>query len=150
VTLASSVPIDILLPDGSSRIPLLQRNAGARLFKTGAQLNDFLVGLNAAGGVGGQPLPLVDDSLRLGDSFSSFDLRVSKTFNIGERVRIQPMAEVFNLFNVTNVLGFSKSNYSGFGNTLGSATFGQPVTTAGGVFGSGGPRAFQFAARVTF
>lgn len=33
---------------------------------------------------------------------------------------------------------------------LRSSSFGQPVTTAGGVFGSGGPRAFQFAARVTF
>jgi outer membrane receptor protein involved in Fe transport len=150
VTLASSVPIDILLPDASRRVPQLQRNAGARLFKTGAELNAFLRGVNAGGGVGGQPLPLVDDNLRLGDSFSSFDLRVSKTFNIGERVRIQPLAEVFNLFNVTNVLGFSKSNYSGFGNTLGSPNFGKPITTAGGVFGSGGPRAFQFAARVTF
>ena len=73
------------------------------------------------------------------------------------------MVEVFNLFNVTNVLGFSKSNYSGFANVLvrdsndssspgflRSSSFGQPVTTAGGVFGSGGPRAFQFAARVTF
>jgi len=150
LTLASSVPIDILLPDASRRVPQLQRNAGARLFHTGAELNAFLRQINAAGGVGGQPLPLVNDSVRLGDGFSSFDLRVSKTFNIGERVRIQPLAEVFNLFNVTNVLGFSKSNYSGFGNTLGSANFGQPVTTAGGVFGSGGPRAFQFAARVTF
>jgi hypothetical protein len=88
--------------------------------------------------------------MRLGDSFSSLDLRVSKVFNVGERVRIEPIAEVFNLFNVTNVLGFSKSNYSGFGNVLGSSDFGRPVTTAGGVFGSGGPRAFQFAARVTF
>jgi hypothetical protein len=73
------------------------------------------------------------------------------------------MAEVFNLFNVTNVLGVSNVNYSGFGNVLvrdsndpatpgflRSSSFGQPVTTAGGVFGSGGPRAFQFAARVTF
>ncbi|MCM3900726.1 MAG: TonB-dependent receptor, partial [Pyrinomonadaceae bacterium] len=150
LTFASSVPIDILLPSGIRRVPQLQRNAGARLFKTGAELNAFLREINAAGGVGGQLLPLVDDSLRLGDSFSSVDLRVSKTFNVGEHVRIQPLAEVFNLFNVTNVLGVSKSNYSGFGNTLGSANFGKPVTTAGGVFGSGGPRAFQFAARVTF
>jgi hypothetical protein len=48
------------------------------------------------------------------------------------------------------VLGVSNVNYSGFGNVLGSPSFGQPVTTAGGVFGSGGPRAFQFAARFSF
>ena len=71
--------------------------------------------------------------------------------------------EVFNVFNITNVLGVSKSNYSGFANVLvrdsndqtsagflRSSRFGQPVNTAGGVFGSGGPRAFQFAARVIF
>jgi len=33
---------------------------------------------------------------------------------------------------------------------LKSSSFGKAVTTAGGVFGSGGPRAFQLAARVTF
>ena len=94
---------------------------------------------------------------------SSLDLRLSKVFKIGERWTIEPIAEVFNLFNVTNVLGVSNVNYSGFGNVLvrdnndpasagflRSSSFGQPVTTAGGVFGSGGPRAFQFAARVTF
>lgn len=163
LTLASGVPMDILLPDGSSRIPTLQRNAGGRLFQTGAELNDFIRQLNTAGGVGGQPLPLVRDDVRFSDNFSSFDLRVSKSFHVGERVQIQPIVEVFNLFNVTNVLGISKSNYSGFSNVLvrdnndptsagflRSSSFGQPVTTAGGVFGSGGPRAFQFAARVTF
>jgi hypothetical protein len=90
-------------------------------------------------------------------------LRVSKVFRLGERLSIEPLAEVFNLFNVTNVLGVSNVNYSGFSNVLvrdsndpsspgflRSSSFGQPVTTAGGVFGSGGPRAFQFAARVTF
>jgi hypothetical protein len=54
-------------------------------------------------------------------------------------------------------------NYSGFSNVLvrdsndptnagflKSSSFGRPVTTAGGVFGSGGARAFQFAARLTF
>jgi len=175
LTLASSVPLDILLPDGSSRVCELQRNAGARQFHTGAQLNAVLTQINAAGGslcpnadpsTGFKPrvlLPLVRDDLKFGDSFSSLDLRVSKVFKVGERLTIEPIAEVFNLFNVTNVLGLSNVNYSGFSNVLvpdstdpsnpasrRSSSFGQPVSTAGGVFGSGGPRAFQFAARVTF
>jgi hypothetical protein len=175
LTLASSVPLDILLPDGSSRVCELGRNAGAREFQTGAQLNAVLTQINAAGGslcpnadpsTGFKPrvlLPLVLDELEFGDSFSSLDLRVSKVFKLGERVTLEPIAEVFNLFNVTNVLGVSNVNYSGFSNVLvrdssdpgspgfnRSSSFGQPVTTAGGVFGSGGPRAFQFAARVTF
>ena len=175
LTLASSVPIDILLPDGSSRVCELQRNAGARQFRTGAELNAALSQINAAGGslcpnadpsTGFKPrvlLPLVREDLKFGDNFSSLDLRVSRVFTIGERWKIEPIAEVFNLFNVTNVLGVSNVNYSGVSNVLvrdsndpasagfvRSSSFGQPVTTAGGVFGSGGPRAFQFAARVTF
>jgi len=163
-TMASGVPMDILLPEGSSRIPQLQRNAGGRLFHSGAELNAFLKQLNAAN-VGSQtaPLPLVANDARFNDNFSSLDLRLSRPFKIGERVKIEPIAEVFNLFNVTNVLGVSNVNYSGFSNVLvrdsndpastgylKSSSFGRPVTTAGGVFGSGGPRAFQFAARVTF
>ncbi len=175
LSLASTVPMDILLPDGSSRVCELQRNAGARQFKTGAELNAALNQINAAGGslcpnpdpsTGFKPrvlVPLVRDDLKFGDNFSSLDLRVSKVFRLGERLSIEPLAEVFNLFNVTNVLGVSNVNYSGFSNVLvrdsndpsspgflRSSSFGQPVTTAGGVFGSGGPRAFQFAARVTF
>ncbi len=162
-TLASGVPMDILVPGGAQRIPQLQRNAGGRLFHNGAELNTFLKQINAAGGFGGQPLPLVSDSARFNDNFNSFDLRLSKVFKIGERVKIEPLVEAFNIFNITNVLGVSKSNYSGFANVLvrdsndptsagflRSSSFGRPVTTAGGVFGSGGPRAFQFAARVTF
>ena len=162
-TMASGVPMDIILPDGTSRIPFLQRNAGGRLFETAAELNDFIREVNAGGGVGGQPLPLVRDDARFNDSFNSFDLRASKRFNLGERARVEPIVEVFNLFNVTNVLGVSNVNYSGFSNVLvrdsndpadqgflRSSSFGTPVTTAGGVFGSGGPRAFQLAVRVTF
>ncbi|MDX6696002.1 MAG: hypothetical protein QOF02_3605 [Blastocatellia bacterium] len=163
LTIASGVPMDILLPDGSSRIPSLQRNAGGRLFHTAAELNAYIAELNAAGGVGGQPLPLVGDDARFNDSFNSLDLRITRPFKFGERVRLEPTVEVFNLFNVTNVLGVSNVNYSGFSNVLvrdsndasspgflRSSGFGQPVTTAGGVFGSGGPRAFQFAARFLF
>ena len=163
VTLASGVPMDILVPGGTQRIPQLQRNAGGRLFHTGAELNTFIQQINAAGGFGNQPLPLVANDARFNDGFSSVDLRLAKVFRLGESVTIEPMVEVFNLFNVTNVLGVSKSNYSGFSNVLvrdsnddtnpgflRSSSFGRPVTTAGGVFGSGGPRAFQFGARVNF
>lgn len=162
-TLASGVPMDILLPSGISRIPQLQRNAGGRVFHTGAELNAFLQQINASGGIGGEPLPLVGEDARFSDNFNSFDLRVSRPFRFGESVRLEPMVEVFNLFNVTNVLGVSNVNYSGFSNVLTrdsnnpadpgflrSSGFGRPVTTAGGVFGSGGPRAFQFGVRLGF
>jgi hypothetical protein len=71
---------------------------------------------------------------------------------------LEALGEAFNIFNITNVLGSSNLNYSGFANTLSpdsnnpnlSSSFGKPVSTAGGVFGSGGPRAFQFAMRLRF
>jgi outer membrane receptor protein involved in Fe transport len=163
LTIASGVPMDILVPDGSQRIPQLQRNAGGRIFKTGAELNQFITQLNSAGAFGDQPLPLVSNNARLNDSFTSLDLRVAREFKLSDEASIEPIAEVFNLFNVTNVLGVSNTNYSGFSNVLvrdsndssnagflRSSSFGRPVTTAGGVFGSGGPRAFQFAVRVSF
>jgi outer membrane receptor protein involved in Fe transport len=161
-TMASGVPMDILMPDGQSRIPVFQRNAGGRQFKTGADLNRALEALNSAGGVKGEPLPLVRDEVRFGDGFSSVDLRASRPFAWG-RMRVEPIVEVFNVFNVTNILGVSVKNYSGYANVLvrdsadpaspgylRSSSFGQAVNTAGGVFGSGGPRAFQFAVRATF
>lgn len=159
-TLASGVPMDILLPSGQSRIPVLQRNAGGRLFRTAAELNAFLTDLNARGGIDGTPLPLVSGDARFNDHFDSLDLRVSRPFRFGE-LRVEPMVEVFNVFNVTNILGVSNVNYSGFSNVLvrdsedpsdpgflRSSSFGRPVSTAGGVFGSGGPRALQLAVRL--
>ncbi|AMY08889.1 Outer membrane cobalamin receptor protein [Luteitalea pratensis] len=163
MTFASGVPMDILMPDGLTRVPAFQRNAGGRIFETGADLNRALVDLNASGGINGQPLPYVRDDVRFGDGFSSFDLRISRPFTFAGHVRIEPIVEVFNLFNVTNILGVSVKNYSGYANVLvrdsadpadpgfmQSSSFGEAVSTAGGVFGSGGPRAFQFAVRATF
>ena len=161
-TMASGVPMDILMPDAQSRVPAFQRNAGGRLFKTGADLNRALTALNAAGGIDGELLPLVRDEVKFSDGFSSLDLRVSRPF-AWRRVRVEPIVEVFNLFNVTNILGVSVKNYSGYANVLvrdsaepgspgylRSSSFGQAINTAGGVFGSGGPRALQFAVRATF
>jgi len=162
VRLASGVPMDILLPDASSRIPQFQRNAGGRQFETGAELNAALQQLNAQGGVNGVPMPLVRDDVRFSDGFASVDLRVSRPFTFG-KMRVEPIVEVFNVFNVTNILGVGVKNYSGYSNVLvrdsqnpedpgfmRSSSFGEAVNTAGGVFGSGGPRAFQFAVRATF
>jgi hypothetical protein len=161
-TVSTGVPMDIQMPDGQSRVPVLQRNAGGRQFHDARELNAFITQLNSGGGIDGELLPLVSNEARFNDSFNSVDLRFSRPFAAG-RTRIEPIVEVFNLFNTTNILGVSNVNYSGFSNVLvrdseqpGSAgylrssSFGQPVTTAGGVFGSGGPRAMQLGARVTF
>jgi hypothetical protein len=118
--------------------------------------------LNAAGGIDGELLPLVSPDARFNDSFQSLDMRVTKVVPIG-KLRLSAFAEVFNLFNVTNILGTDTLNYSGFANVLvrdsndpadpgylTSSRFGTPVSTAGGVFGSGGPRALQIGARLEF
>jgi hypothetical protein len=76
-----------------------------------------------------------------------------RTFPFGERYTLTLLGEVFNIFNVTNILGVGNRNYSGIATTLSpdhnnpnfSSSFGTPVSTAGGVFGSGGSRAFQLA-----
>jgi hypothetical protein len=161
-TMASGVPMDILLPDASSRVPAFGRNSGNRRFHSASELNAAISALNA-GLAAPDQLPLVSSDAKFSDSFNSFDMRITKTFSFGERANLQLMAEAFNLFNVTNILGVSNQNYSGFNNVLirdssdptnpgylTSSAFGRPVTTAGGVFGSGGPRAFQLGARFSF
>lgn len=58
------------------------------------------------------------------------------------RLRVSLMGEVFNVFNA--------SNLSGYSGDLTTAGFGQPTSRVTQAFGSGGPRAFQIAARVTY
>ena len=107
------------MPDASTRIPVLQRNAGDRQFKTAGELNAYIQDLNAKGGDrNGVLLPLVSNSAKFSDTFNSVDLRVSRPFNVGKHARIEPIVEVFNVFNVTNILGVSNLNYSGYSNVL--------------------------------
>jgi hypothetical protein len=163
-TIASGVPMDIFLPDGSERVPTLQRNAGGREFHDAQQLNAWIARTNAAGGVfeastnTNVMLPQVSDHAHFNDSFQALDFRLDRSIDFGDRYSLTLIGEAFNIFNVTNILGVSNLNYSGFNNTLTpdrnnpalSSSFGRPVSTAGGVFGSGGPRAFQLAARLSF
>jgi hypothetical protein len=78
-----------------------------------------------------------------GDDYITQDLRLSRTFVLREKYRLTLIGEVFNLLNIANLSGYSD-------NLTNPATFGQPTRRFDQVFGSGGPRAFQLGARVTF
>jgi Carboxypeptidase regulatory-like domain len=78
-----------------------------------------------------------------GDDLQSLDLRLSRSFALGERRRASLIGEVFNLYNQSNLTGYS-------GDLTNRSTFGQPTGRATQVFGSGGPRAFQLAVRFNF
>ena len=88
------------------------------------------------------PSIVLPPEFNFGHSFLTHDLRLSRVFDFGERWRVTLIGDVFNLFNRANLSGYS-------GNLLG-AGFGQPASRITQVFSSGGPRAFQFAARVDF
>jgi hypothetical protein len=161
-TYSSHVPMDSLVPALSARLPVIRRNALGREISNGTQLNAAINLWNSepacvTGLVNQIPcnpgviLNPVNPNLKFGDAFNSFDLRATKTWSLfHERNQLQFIAEVFNLFNVTNIRGFNNNNYSGFLNDITSPQFNKPIRTAGGFFGSGGPRAFQFALRYTF
>jgi len=77
-----------------------------------------------------------------GDNFHSLDLRLSRSFAIRQHVRVSLIGEAFNVYNA--------SNLSGYSGDLTSPGFGQPTSRVTQVFGSGGPRSFQLGTRVSF
>lgn len=172
-TFGTGVPADTFLPGtanpatgaSGSRLPILPRNALAREIKNSNQLNAMIDKWNAlpacpgafpcnSGGV----IANVPGGINFFSPFSSFDLRLKKEFRIVDAMTLSLMGEGFNMFNQVNVRGTDKENFSGrnisispvTGSTTVQSNFYQPVTIAGGFFGSGGPRAFQFAMRVEF
>ena len=101
----------------------------------------------------GNPLPqlALPGNYSLGDPTNTQDLRLSKRFTFRERYKLAVFAEMFNVFNIANLSGFSFNLDS-------AATAGRPQTFSFGqatqritqVFGSGGPRAVQLGARFSF
>ena len=77
-----------------------------------------------------------------GDNFHSLDLRLSRSFVIRGRTRVSLIAEAFNVFNAANLTGYTGD--------LRRADFGQSTSRVTQIFGSGGPRAVQVAARLAF
>ena len=102
---------------------------------------------------------LLDYATFKGDSYQSFDMRISRMFNLGEKVRLQALAEGFNLTNTLNVRFFNTA--------YGAADFcpvgGVAVCGPGPYFQEGSPnpnygtpravnnpRQFQLALRLSF
>ena len=176
-TFGSGVPANSFLPGtavngaSGSRLPLLPRNALAREVSNSKQLNAIIDRWNALPAcpaafpcLAGGTLQHVPDGINFFSPFSSLDLRLKKEMSLGQRVTLSLIGEGFNLFNQTNIRGSSNTNFSGRNISIGpyqppqngqpaqtvQSNFYSAVSTAGGFFGSGGPRAFQFATRIDF
>ena len=177
-TFGSGVAADTFLPgtgniNGASgaRLPLLPRNAIGREIKNSNQLNSVIDRWNALPAcpaafpcLAGGALEHVPAGINFFSPFSSLDMRLKKDIRLSERAKLNLTGEGFNLFNETNIRGSSNANYAGRNLSIGpyqaaqngqpaqtvQTNFYSPVSTAGGFFGSGGPRAFQFAARIEF
>lgn len=114
--------------------------------------------LKSLGGVfgGGVPIKLAPaDQVPL-DWFNDTDVRLSWTYTVKERVKIQPMIEVFNLFNIANYDppgGRLSSLLNGAAGSINGTTPRNRSNRYGlgsGSFAPGIPRAFQFGFRVDF
>lgn len=98
----------------------------------------------------------------------TIDLRLSRPFQVGERVRLEPSVSVFNVFNFANfggagnqlsgVLngapGSSLNNSSSPGSCGSSTTFCTSrldrVLAGSGTYAAGAPRQMEFGVRITF
>lgn len=176
-TYGSGVPADTFLPGtaingaSGSRLPITSRNALGREIKNSNQLNALINTWNAlppcpaafpclAGGT----LQNVPANINFSSPFSSLDFRLKKDIPFKDRVTLSLIGEAFNILNETNIRGTTNNNFAGRNITISpyqppqngapaqsvQENFYSAVSTAGGFFGSGGPRAFQFAARLAF
>lgn len=111
------------------------------------------------------PYIVLPDNFSSGDSFLTQDLRLTRTVSLTEKIKLNLIAEGFKVFNIANLGGFSGSLASAayirpVANAAGTITtpgrnnpnnlFGQATSRVNPIFGTGGPRAFQFAARLSF
>jgi hypothetical protein len=103
-------------------------------------------GVTTVQGTQGRPIvdgEFIDRNAGVGPDFFSWSLRLSRTFNVGGRVRVEGLAEVFNVTNRRNVVTMNGVFGTGAYPANPSPTFGQTT-------GVNDPRAAQFAVRVRF
>jgi hypothetical protein len=103
-------------------------------------------GVTTIAGTAGRPIvngEYIGRNTGVGPDFLSVSLRVSRTFALGHGLRLEALAEGFNLTNRVNVVTINSNFGAGAYPTNPSPTFGQ-VTAVGE------PRSFQFGARLKF
>jgi len=106
------------------------------------------------------PFVVLPNNFQPDDSFLTHDLRVTRSIRITEKVRLNLIGEGFNIFNIANLTDYGGTLNSyirptqpgtvGRNPTQNEFTFGQPGNRVNPIFGTGGPRAFQLAARLSF
>jgi hypothetical protein len=162
-TAYSGLPASILVGttdlrgDGinGSLLPGTHRGSLNREVSSPAKLNSLIRAYNLARA--GTTLPRggrapflleVPDSVKFGDSFVSTDLQLSKVFTFKERFKLEFTAQMFNMFNVSNLVGPAGLPATPFNGTLttiasttGIPTGGFTLGTDGGLVNASGGRA---------
>jgi hypothetical protein len=176
-TTFSGLPESAFLPDGvdlsgtigafgggATYLPGTHGGSIGRDVKSVTKLNALITSYNSAfagktdpfGNVL-RPLALLPTDTPLGgDSLLSQDIRVTKSFYFGEKTHLDLIGEVFNVFNFANLTGVGNNVLPAAEDITSPADFKAPGAVflpsqrQTSVFGTGGPRAFQFAVKFTF
>ncbi len=119
-------------------LPGTHRGSLGRDVDSTTKLNELIRNYNKSAGGSALPrggrapfIPEVADGIRFGDSFISQDLQISKIFRVKERLKIEATAQVFNLFNISNLVGsggLPASAFNGTLTTLAATSAGAPPT----------------------
>jgi carboxypeptidase family protein len=122
-------------------LPGTRRGSLGREISSVAELNSAIRSYNSTLGgtrnLRGQTLPYaveMPDFVKFSDSFISHDLQLSYVLKVAARTRIEATAQVFNIFNVSNLVGpagLPSSPYSGTLPTIGTLPAGFTVASDG-------------------
>jgi len=103
-------------------------------------------GVTTVQGTAGRPIvngEFIPRNSGIGPDFLNLNLRVSRTFQVSDGVRIQGLVEAFNVTNRVNVVSVNGNFGAGAYPTNPSPNFGGPIAVAD-------PRTIQLGARVSW
>jgi hypothetical protein len=103
-------------------------------------------GLTTVQGTAGRPIvdgQFIPRNSGIGPDFFSLNLRLSRTFRLSNRARLEALVEAFNLTNRTNVVTVNGNFGAGAYPASPALTFGQPTAVSD-------PRSFQLGFRLRF